>query len=243
MYHPESVPGQYEIVTGPLPPVEVADALFFTREIITQVAAKHGLHATFAPRPFMSSAGSSTHGHISVHSTASEKVPGTLSPHESAFVAGVLDHVRAFAALTMPTAASYKRMVDGVWSGGTYVCWGTENREAPVRLTNAMSPGSRNFEVRFIDGTSNPHLALAGMFAAVLLALKEMKPQALGITKRMPLSIVEARESLEQDKALIEVLGSDFVEKYSSVNHTLESLLNPPGENEEQLLTRLVKYY
>ena len=56
-------------------------------------------------------------------------------------------------------------MVDGAWSGGTYVCWGTDNREAPIRLCNATSPASRNFEVKCVDGTSNPYLAFEGLMA------------------------------------------------------------------------------
>jgi glutamine synthetase len=57
-------------------------------------------------------------------------------------------------------------MVDGVWSGGTYVCWGTDNREAPVRLCNAFSPPSRNFEIKCLDGTANPYLAVASFISA-----------------------------------------------------------------------------
>jgi glutamine synthetase len=237
LFHPEAAPGQYEVVTGPLSPMDAADALIFTREIIAQTAAKHGLHATFAPRPFMTSAGSSAHAHISVHA-APEKTADGLSAHESAFLAGVLDHLPAIAALTLPTKASYKRIADGVWSGGTYVCYGTENREAPIRLTNATSPLSRNFEVRCIDGTANPHLALAALLAGGLIGLRSMmaleiqdcpgpksaaemtetERQALGITKRMPLSIDDARTNLEQDSALCEVFGKDLVESYLSVN-------------------------
>ncbi|KAJ7454758.1 hypothetical protein FB451DRAFT_1408176 [Mycena latifolia] len=262
MFHPEAAPGQYEVVTGPLAPLEAADALIYTREIISQAAARHGLHATFAPRPFMTSAGSSAHAHISVHSSASPKSAAGLSPHESAFLAGVLDHLPAIAALTLPTSASYKRMADGVWSGGTYVCYGTENREAPVRLTNASSPSSRNFEVRCIDGSANPHLALAGIFAGGLIGVRgmmalevkdcpgpksaaqltEAERQALGIKKRMPLSIDAARRYLQQDSALCEVLSGDFVESYLSVNKTLEEALTQ-DEDESQQLTRLVKFY
>jgi len=174
----------------------------------------------------------------------------------------VLAHLPAIAAFTLPTSASYKRMADGVWSGGTYVCWGTENREAPVRLTNVASPSSRNFEVRFIDGTANPHLALAAVFAGGLLGIKDMmalevkdcpgpksaaeltedERRALGITTRMPLSIAEARKALEQDYPLWEVLGKDLVEAYLSVNKTLETAL-AQDHDETQELTRLVKFY
>jgi glutamine synthetase len=138
-------------------------------------------------------------------------------------------------------------MVDGVWSGGTYVCWGTENREAPIRLTNAASPASRNFEAKFVDGTANPYLALAAVFAGGLIGLREMmalrmgdcqaksaaamtapERQALGITERMPLSLDEARKNLEQDSVLCDVLGKDLVEKYLSVNKVDEYALDIP---------------
>ncbi|KAJ6570168.1 hypothetical protein DFH09DRAFT_1246990 [Mycena vulgaris] len=262
MFHPEAAPGQYEVVTGPLGPLEAADALIYTREIIAQTAAKHGLHATFAPRPFMTSAGSSAHVHISVHSASEPKTAAGLSRHEAAFLAAVLAHLPAIVAFTLPTPASYKRMADGVWSGGTYVCYGTENREAPIRLTNATSPASRNFEARFVDGTANPHLALAAVLAGGLIGLKSMmkleiqdcpgpksaaemteaERLALGITTRMPLSVDDARRSLQQDSALCEVLGANLVETYLSVNKTLEDAL-AQDEDESQQLTRLVKFY
>jgi glutamine synthetase len=248
--HAEAAPGQYEVSTGPLSPLEAADALVHTREIIVQVAAKHGLHATFAPRPFMTSAGTSAHAHISVHPQTEQKTAAGLSKHESAFLAGVLAHLPAIAAFSLPTTASYTRMVDGVWSGGTYVCYGTENREAPIRITNVASPASRNFEARFLDGTANPHLALAAVFAGGLIGLQNMmalemgdcisksaaaltasERQALGITTRMPLSLDEARKNLEQDSVLSNVLGKDLVQSYLSVNKVDEyvsSLRNPP---------------
>ncbi|KAF7375186.1 1,2-dihydroxy-3-keto-5-methylthiopentene dioxygenase [Mycena sanguinolenta] len=265
MFHPEAAPGQYEVVTGPLGPMEAADALIYTREIIVHTAAKHGLHATFAPRPFMTSAGSSAHAHISVHSTSGESEPkpaDKMSTHESVFLAGLLAHLPAIAAFTLPTSASYKRMADGVWSGGTYVCYGTENREAPVRLTNATSPSSRNFEVRCLDGTANPHLALAALLAGGLIGIRdrmaleikdcggsksaaEMEDEelrAFGITTRMPLSIARARTALEQDSAMCEVLGKDMVDVYLSVNKTLEDALTS-DPNETRQLIKLIKFY
>ncbi|KAF8213595.1 glutamine synthetase guanido kinase [Mycena galopus ATCC 62051] len=262
LFHSEAAPGQYEVATGPLAPLEAADAVVHTREIIVQVAAKHGLHATLAPRPFMTSAGSSAHAHISVHSQAAQKTADGLSTHESAFLAGVLEHLPAITAFTLPTTASYARMMDGVWSGGTYVCYGTENREAPIRLTNATSPASRNFEIRFIDGTANPHLALAAVLAGGLIGLQEMlelkmgdcraasaaemtasERQTLGITQRMPLNLDEARRNLEQDSVLGGMLGRDLISSYLSVNKTLEAALVQDGESEAQQLTRLVKFY
>jgi glutamine synthetase len=203
------------------------------------VAAKHGLRATFAPRIYLTSAGSSAHTHISVHSpTAPPKPTEGLSSLESSFLAGVLDHLQAMPAITLPIPASYKRMADGAWSGGTYVCWGTENRESPIRLANATSPASRNFEMRFVDGTANPYLVLAVILAAghngirtqqqltikdcpgPLSAAQMEKRQRneLGITRRMPLKWSEARGNLERNKFFDAVLGTNFVTKYLSVN-------------------------
>jgi len=239
MIHSEAAPGQYEVIGGPLNPLDAADQLIFTREIIVNVASKHGLHATFAPRPFLQSAGSAAHVHISVHSVKEgEKPLDQLSEYESMFLAGVIQHLASLPAITLPTPASYKRMVDGVWSGGTYVHYGTENREAPIRLTNATSPQSRNFEMRFVDGTANPHLVLAAIIGAGLRGLETSMPlqvkdcpgpkcafemteeerKAMGITKRMPLSVKEARQNLATDMGMEEVLGKNFVEKYLSIN-------------------------
>jgi len=261
IYHGEAAPGQYEIVTGPLPPLQAADALVHTREVIYNVAAKHGLHATFAPRLYMNSAGSAAHTHISVHSGRVKK-DVKLSSVEKSFLAGVMAHLPSLPALTLPIPASYKRVTDGVWSGGTYVCWGTENREAPVRLTNSASPSSRRFEMRFIDGTANPHLVLAGILGAGYLGIQsnleltisdcpgpktaaqmsEDERHALGIYKRLPLSWNEARENFASDTQLSKILGTEFQEKYLSVNKTLAEALDQ-DEDETKKLERLVQFY
>jgi glutamine synthetase len=129
-------------------------------------------------------------------------------------------------------------MIDGVWSGGTYVCWGTENREAPIRVCNASAPSSRNFELKAVDGTSNPYLVLAGILGVGAFGIKEKRKlnledicgdksaammteeqrKALGVTDRMPLSLEEARERFLGDKVVKELFGALFVEKYLAVN-------------------------
>ena len=126
-------------------------------------------------------------------------------------------------------------MVDGVWSGGTYVSWGTENREAPVRLCGA--PGSHRFEIRCVDGTASPYLTLASILAAVIHGMYTKKAlsvsgsvdvaatlgkeerEELGIgERRMPLKLEEARKYLEESEVLREGLGDNFVTKYLAVN-------------------------
>jgi glutamine synthetase len=265
MYHAEAAPGQYEVITGPLPPLEAADALIHTRETIANVASKHGLRATLAPRVYLDNCGSAAHTHISVHSTRppSPNAPPTtdgLTSHESAFLSSLLAHLPALTALTLPLPASYKRMIDGVWSGGTYVCWGTDNREAPVRLCNASSPSSRNFEVKCHDGLANPYLSLAGMLGAGSVGVKEGQKlrmgncdgqtaanmgeagrKALGITQRMSLTWEESRKAFGADEVVRNVLGNEVVDTYLAVNEHLAKQMD--AGTEEGSLLRLVENY
>ncbi|KAL1739399.1 hypothetical protein HDZ31DRAFT_68975 [Schizophyllum fasciatum] len=263
LYHGEAAPGQFEVVTGPLPPLEAADAAVHTREIITHTAAKYGLRATFAPRPFMNFSGSAAHIHISVHSPKdAQKVSSQLSPYESSFLAGLLAHLPAIPALTLPTPASYKRMFDGAWSGGTFVAWGAENRECPIRLINTNSLTSRRFEVRCSDATANPHLALAAIVGAGLSGLEDMQEleilnvespltpgtmdaeqrRAHGITKQLPLDILQARRKLQEDELFVNLFGTEFLQKYLAVNILLGEILTQ-DDDEAKALTRLVKFY
>ncbi|KJA26973.1 hypothetical protein HYPSUDRAFT_132498 [Hypholoma sublateritium FD-334 SS-4] len=247
MYHAEAAPGQYEVVTGPLPPLQAADALVHTRETIYNVASRHGLRATLAPRVFLDNCGSAAHAHISVHAPGASAQPSAhtnLSALEASFLAGLLQHLPHVALLLLPTAASYARVLDGVWSGGTYVCWGTDNREAPVRLCNAPSPAARNFELKTLDGTANPYLALAGVLGAGLagvlqgqkLTMKDCSGElsaarmdaagraALGITERLPLDWEKARARFAQSVLVDRVFGADFKTKFLSVHNVRGSV-------------------
>ena len=183
--------------------------------------------------------GSGAHTNISIHSDTfqgekSPKAP-TLTPIESVFLQSVLDNLQGICAFSLPTVASYARMADGVWSGGTYVSWGTENREAPIRVGG--SPGSRRFEVRCVDGTANPYLYLASILAAVVhgldagktlsvaetldiaASLGKEKREELGVgERRLPLKLEEAREYLDKNAVLRGGLGDNFVTKYLAVN-------------------------
>ncbi|TFK19888.1 glutamine synthetase/guanido kinase [Coprinopsis marcescibilis] len=205
-YHSEGAPGQYEVVTGPLPPLRAADALVYTRETIYNVANKHGLRATFAPRLFKDSAGSGAHCHFSVHDVKEVPIeanpqnkitkdaivsfgdppnPVEITLNEASFLSNLLDNLSSLSLLTMPTSASYSRMQDGIWSGGTYVCWGFEHRETPIRLCNPRSQApssdihkSRNFELKMLDGTANPYVALSGLLGLGLQGIQLKKPLA-----------------------------------------------------------------
>ena len=127
-------------------------------------------------------------------------------------------------------------MLDGIWSGGTYAIWGTDNREAPIRLCGA--PGSHHFELKSSDATANPYLALAGVIDAGVLGIEQRTPltigdcaktaflvseterKAVGLENpgRLPKTIHEARSLLLANKELSQILGEDFVQRYVAVN-------------------------
>ncbi|KAL5483506.1 hypothetical protein ACEPAI_8738 [Sanghuangporus weigelae] len=270
MYHAEAAPGQYEIVTGPLPPLEACDALITTREIIMNVSSKHGMRATLAPRVYDNSCGSAAHTHISLTSTSTfwsstESQPVrvssppsvSLAPLEQSFLSGLLAHLPAATAFTLPTRASYARMTDGVWSGGTWASWGRDNRETPVRL--AGRGPSYNFEIKSIDGTSNPYLAISALLSAGLAGisartkltsvglhvpantLTDVERKEFGVENRMPLSIDEARKALAKDEVMKKTLGEELVRTYLNVNKTLDEQLKAPTPEEEMI--KLIKTF
>ena len=126
-------------------------------------------------------------------------------------------------------------MADGVWSGGTYASWGTENREAAIRVCGV--PGSHRFEIRCVDGTGNPYLYLASILAAfihgldtgktlsvagsmdIAAKLGKEKREELGIgERRLPLKLEEARKYLDQNEVLRKSLGDKFIANYLAVN-------------------------
>ncbi|EIW78078.1 glutamine synthetase guanido kinase [Coniophora puteana RWD-64-598 SS2] len=268
MYHSEAAPGQYEIITGPLPPLEAADALIHTRQTIFNIATKHGLRATFAPRIYLDTCGTACHTHISPHkrdSPLTSQPPSKSSPYlnvlESTFLAGILAHLPAIQACSLPLPPSYGRMLDGIWSGGTYVAWGIDNRECPVRLSNAHQPRSRNFELKCVDGLANPYISLAAIVGAGVLGIKEGKEvdakdcsgaktpaelsdaerREMGIVKRMALSWEEARENLAKDEALKGIMGNEAVELYLAVNKVAGTVYGDGKEREQAKL--LVENY
>ena len=253
------------MVTGPLAPLEAADALIYTRETIYNVASKYGLRATFAPRvnatkrtyhclppPRLACVdtkvlvGTGQHVHISLHSTDSHRArhnaqrsassASHLTRTEGAFIQAVVDHLPALCALMLPTPQSYWRVQDGRSTGGTYACWGTDNKDAPLRVCGES--GSRHIEAKTPDGTASPYLVLAGVLSVGLYGVlrsrdlktpdctkpistmteEEKKKAKVENLEKLPRSVEEARRLLAQNAVLREGLGSEFIDKYLSVN-------------------------
>jgi len=262
MFHAEGAPGQYEFVVRHMPPLEAVDALVTTREAIYNIAAKHGFRATLAPRLHMDSTGSAAHMHFSIHSS-SPSPPADISTApflteiEASFLQSLLSHLPSICALSLPTDASYLRMLDGVWSGGTYAAWGHENREVPVRLTGHR--GNYHFELRCLDGTANTYIALAAILESgmrgvregaklrvadvqqIPASLSDEERRILGITKRLPLNRKEAMKYLRADKELTEFFGKEFIQRFLAVNELLSATLQ--DEDPDREVQKVVEMY
>ena len=237
-FHSESSPGQYEFVLPPLPPLVAVDTLLAAREIISLCAANRNMRATLVPKPDPGAPGTGAHVHLSL-SKGSERW--------DSFYAGVLKHLTAIAAFTYPQDTSYERVVDGMWAGSTYICWGHQNRETPLRQI-----WESHFEIKCMDGLANPYLALAAIFGAGVQGVKDEEPleiedvqndpskkseeerKRLGIRERFPDGIEQALKNLEKDEELCGILGGAAVETYCKVKRAEKEMLDGMEDMEKR---------
>jgi glutamine synthetase len=156
--HHEAGPSQYEIDLAPAAPLTLADALVAAKQVVREVAAERGLMATFMARPLAGEPGSGLHLQQQVDGLVDG---GThLTADGRSFVAGILTHARALAALASPTVNSYKRLHAGPEAPGAAV-WAHLNRAALVRIGEGGV-----IEYRGADPSANPYLLVAGLLAA-----------------------------------------------------------------------------
>jgi len=239
-YYPELGPAQQELSIQHAPVLEAADRQIAVRETVRAIAMQHGLVATFAPRPFADQAGSGCHVHLSLWNGDQNVMYDAngvlgLSRLARSFVAGVLQHMPGLLAMTCPSVNSYQRLAPNMWSSA-YTCWGPDNREATVRVPSPFKgriQASTNIEIKAVDGSANPYLALGGILAAGLDGIeRELDPgeplasnphdmdeaerEARGI-RRYPTSLTEALDALEQDQVLLGALGSARAREFIGV--------------------------
>uniref|UniRef100_A0A452YBV6 GS catalytic domain-containing protein n=1 Tax=Aegilops tauschii subsp. strangulata TaxID=200361 RepID=A0A452YBV6_AEGTS len=228
--HAEAGKGQFEVALKYVLCTLAADNLIYAREIIKSVARKHGLIATFLPKPDLNDIGSGSHVHLSLWKNDQNVFMGSneyshygMSNVGEQFLAGVYHHLPSILAFTAPHPNSYDRIQPNTWSGA-YLCWGKENREAPLRT--ACPPGVpldmvSNFEIKSFDGCANPHLGLAAIVAAGIDGLRkglklpepiESNPADYATKlKRLPQDLLESVESLAADKTLHELIGDKLI--------------------------------
>lgn len=242
LVHPESTNGQFEVVLPKASPLEAVDTLLFARNVINSCATARGYRMTLHPKPYASASGTAAHVHISISSSNGSK-PEIYED----FYAGILKHLRAITAFTYSNPVSYERVQDGCWAGGTWVAWGTQNREVPLRKIE-----DSHWEVKCIDGIANPYLALSSILTAGLrgfldkeklvwaectsdpATLSDSERESLNITARLPRTLPEALEALGEDTVLIDGLGQELVARYVAVKIAETKLLDAMGEEERR---------
>ena len=242
-FHSEAAPGQWEFPQPAWEPLKAVDNLYKARDIIRNVAKKHGLKATLYPRPYNFTCGSASHAHFSVNG------PGdTVEKYQDPFLAGVLEHLPATLAFTLPIEESYARVMAGIWAGGEWVTWGTQNREAPLRK---CGPG--HWEMKTVDGIGNMYFSMAAVLASGLYGLRQKlrlehkectadaaqlsaeEREALGISVRLPNSLDKSLAALEKDDVLKEGLGRRFVADYVALKKAEMDKLNGFGDEKRRI--------
>lgn len=233
----EDANGQFEMNWDFDDALATADKHSFFKFMVKSVAEKHGLRATFMPKPIEGLTGNGCHAHISVwdldgakNAFADDAMELGLSAQGKQFLGGIMAHAQGMTALTNPTVNSYKRINAPVTqSGATWapntVTWTGNNRTHMVRV-----PGPGRFELRLPDGAANPYLLQAVIIAAGLLGLKgkadpgprlDIDMYAEGHTvkdaKRLPLNLLDAVRAFEADGALTSMLGAEFATAFAKL--------------------------
>ncbi len=224
--HHEVAPGQHEIDFKYTDAVTAADYIQTFEVVVKTIARKHGLHATFMPKPLFGVNGSGMHCHLSLFRGEENAFYDAedefgLSDTAKYFLAGILQHARAFTAITNPTINSYKRLVPG-YEAPVYVAWSAKNRSPLVRIPASKGLSTR-IELRSPDPSANPYLALAVMLASGLdgieneLELPEPIDRNIYVMteedlieegiRQLPESLKEALEALKKDEVLVSCLG------------------------------------
>lgn len=241
-YYPELGWGQQELSISHRPPLRAADAHLLYRETVRSITSRHGLRASFAPRPWSHQAGNGCHLHLSgwdvgtdANAFADRSDPDGLSRTGRCFMAGVLSHLPGLLALTCASTNSYRRLLPQMWASA-YSVWGPDNREAALRLASPLwddEGESTNIELKASDSSANPYLALGGVIAAGLdgvdrglelpaavtvdpHSLDEETRRRLGAV-RHPQSLAEALAALRGDQVLMEALGDRLATSYLAV--------------------------
>ena len=230
----EDANGQFEINWDFYECLKTADQLCFFRFMVKSIAEKHGLRATFMPKPFTHLTGNGCHVHASLWDK-DEKTCLTHDPNGELgisemgyhFLGGVLAHAESLVAITNPTVNSYKRInAPATTSGATWapnsITFGGNNRTHMVRV-----PDEGRFEFRLADGAANPYLLMAGFLAAGLDGLENKTDPGKRLdidmyadghkvrgAKKLPLYLLDAIRVFAKNKVLRQSMGDEFYDAY-----------------------------
>ncbi|HRF70159.1 MAG TPA: type I glutamate--ammonia ligase [Candidatus Pelethenecus sp.] len=225
--HHEVSTGQHEINFKFDSAIEACDNVQTFKLVVKNIARRHGLHATFMPKPIEGINGSGMHVNCSLLTKEKENAfydassKNELSKTALDFISGVLYHAKGFCFITNPIVNSYKRIVPG-FEAPCYISWSDSNRSTMIRIPAARKMKTRT-EVRSVDVAANPYLAIAGILAAGLDGIKgnskkyepiyenlfkasEEERKEMGV-ESLPGSLKEAIEEFKKDRVIQEAMG------------------------------------
>ena len=231
--HHEVAPAQHEIDFRYDEALATADNIMTFKLVVKTIAKRHGLHATFMPKPKYGINGSGMHLNMSlsrdgINAFQDTKDPNGLSKEAYYFLGGIMKHMKAISFITNPIVNSYKRLIPG-YEAPVYIAWSAKNRTPLIRIPGSRGEGTR-VELRSPDPSANPYLALAVCLAAGLDGIKneimppcsvdcniyemtEQERMDAGI-ENLPGSLLEAAREFEKDAFIQDVLGEDLSKKY-----------------------------
>lgn len=232
--HHEVAPAQHEIDFRYDEALATADKIMTFKLAVKTIAKRHGLFASFMPKPKYGINGSGMHINMSLSQNGKnifDDPSGKLGLSKEAyyFIGGIMKHMKGMSAITNPLVNSYKRLVPG-YEAPIYIAWSATNRSPLIRIPASRGAGTR-VELRCPDPAANPYLALAVCLAAGLDGIenKIMPPEEVkenvfemrlsrkvekGI-ESLPGDLMEAIEEFEQDDYIKGVLGPHITEKYA----------------------------
>lgn len=237
--HHEVAPAQHEIDFKYGPALATADNIMTFKLVVKSMAKRHGLFASFMPKPLYGVAGSGMHTNMSLTKKGKNifndpKGENGLSKEAYYFIAGIMKHVKGITAIANPLVNSYKRLVPG-HEAPVYIAWSATNRSPLIRIPASRGAGTR-VELRSPDPAANPYLLLALCLAAGLdgiknkieppkavnsnifeLSEKEMKKAKI---ESLPSSLHQAIKEMEADPFIREVLGDHVFSKYVEAKRT-----------------------
>lgn len=231
--HHEVAPAQHEIDFKYDEALATADNIMTFKLVVKTIAKRHGLHATFMPKPKSGVSGSGMHINMSlsrdgVNIFADKDDVNGLSQEAYYFIGGLMKHIKAITFITNPIVNSYKRLIPG-YEAPVHIAWSAKNRTPLIRIPT-MSADHARVELRSPDPSANPYLALAVCLAAGLDGIRNkiLPPKSIDrnlfeMTKAeckaegiemLPGSLLEACREFEKDEYIRGVLGEDLAKKY-----------------------------
>jgi glutamine synthetase len=231
--HHEVAPGQHEIDFKYADALTACDQIQTFKLVVKTIARKHGLHATFMPKPLYGVNGSGMHMNLSLFTNGVNSFyepTGDLEMSETArqFIAGILKHAPNFTAVTNPTVNSYKRLVPG-YEAPCYVAWSARNRSPLIRIPASRGLSTR-VEVRSVDPAANPYLAMAVLLKAGLDGIKNKLTPPAPVDRNiyvmskeerieegiidLPATLAQALDQLKSDEVIVAGLGEHIFEHF-----------------------------